>query len=538
MRGRISLSIGLMLLAGGVLLALESFPSGAATVEEDTSRARELFAANCAACHGPTGTGLIGPSLVDVGERLGREEVARVIAQGRVDQGMPAWGGVLSDDEITALIDLTETLPDGAVEAGDAPPAVVTGLDMPTSMSFAEDGGLYIGEKRGTIKYVAELGEPPILAADLHSRTYDYGELGLTGLVVHGDHLYVTLQTGMTVEECGPFEENYDSTCVSYGEVLRLSIRSDGALGAPESLRGGPDDPVFCAQFSAHGIAGLLSRDNGDLLVAAGDGAGFFDGDVGQHDGDPCGGDGAFRAQSPSGTQAAGTVAILGEDGSLTTFAKGLRNPFAMTELDGQLYVGNTGWKSFEEIDRVSEGHNSGWPCYEGFEPVTSYEPLGLCDGVRGVDPVFAYPNAEPAAAIASLAAYDGLLYFGDYVQQWVKTIDPELGPDQEPQLVARQLMPVALEVHDDMLYGLDFFAGLVVRLAGEPQLAEGSAATVEPTSTTGFLLPGRVVLLAGLAVALVLSIAVFARPRRAQTDDGVHDDTSTVTHPDGADQS
>lgn len=527
MRLRIPRSVVLMLVGGGLLLAAESLPREAATAE-DLAQSRELFAANCAACHGPTGTGLVGPSLVDVNERLGREEVASIIAQGRVEQGMPAWGGVLSDDEIRGLVDLTETLPGGAAAAEDALPVVLSGLDMPTSMSFTEDGGLYVGEKRGTIRFADRLGAPPLVAADLRSRTYDYGELGLTGTLVHDDHLYVTLQTGMTAEGCGPFEDNYDSTCVSYGEVLRLPIRSDGTLGAPESVRGGPEDPVFCAQFSAHGIAGLFARANGDLLVAAGDGAGFFDGDIGQHDGDPCGGNGAFRAQSTSATQAAGTISILGEDGSLTTIAKGMRNPFAMTELDGQLYAINTGWQYFEEIDRIDEGHNSGWPCYEGFDPVTSYEPLALCDGVRGVDPIFAYPNSDPAAAIASLAAYDGLLYFGDYVQQWVKTIDPALGPEQQPQLVARQLMPVALEVHDDLLYGLDFFAGRVVRLAGEPELPEDPGVAAEPTASTGFALPSRAVLLVGLAVVLLVALAVFARPRRARTEVSAHTDAST----------
>ena len=45
----------------------------------------------------------------------------------------------------------------------------------------------------------------------------------------------------------------------------------------------------------------------------------------------------------------------------------GLRNPFSMGfDQDGQLFIANTGWNSWEEIETGPPGANFGWPYYEG----------------------------------------------------------------------------------------------------------------------------------------------------------------------------
>jgi glucose/arabinose dehydrogenase len=481
---------------------------------QEPSNAREQFQTSCAACHGPEGRGMRGPSLEDVIERLGRDGVEDVIREGREDAGMPAWGDVLTDTEIDDLVDFVETLPEGAAaRAGSELPILLSGLEMPTAMAFTEEGGLYIAEKRGTVRFSPSLGAPAEVVASLVGRTYDYGELGLTGIVVYDDHVYIAFTTGMTAEECGPFEDNYDSTCVSYGEVARFPIGDGGRLGELETVIGGEDDPRFCTQFSAHGIAGLYVRANGELLVAAGDGASFFDGDIGQHDGDPCGGNGAFRVQNPGEDSAMGTISILNADGSLATLAKGMRNPFGLTEMDGVLYSANTGWDYFEEIDRVEPGHNSGWPCYEGLERVNSY-PTAACEDVEWVEPLFKYPNADPSAAISALAAHDGRLYFGDYVQQWIKSIDPAGGLGQEPELVTRGLMPVSLQSYGGDLFALDIYGGNVVVVQGTvPGIPAAPEESVEEIVAVQWQLP----LAAGVLVTLVAVWAVVGPARKAR---------------------
>ena len=47
-----------------------------------------------------------------------------------------------------------------------------------------------------------------------------------------------------------------------------------------------------------------------------------------------------------------------------------MRNPFrfSIDPLDGQVYVGDVGWTTWEEINASEPGANFGWPYYEGAE--------------------------------------------------------------------------------------------------------------------------------------------------------------------------
>lgn len=71
----------------------------------DLHLGRRVYDANCAACHGSSGQGGIGPALGDgaVVQRYPEPSDHRdVVVNGR--RGMPAWGGQLSDDEIDAVV--------------------------------------------------------------------------------------------------------------------------------------------------------------------------------------------------------------------------------------------------------------------------------------------------------------------------------------------------------------------------------------------------------------------------------------------------
>jgi cytochrome c5 len=67
-----------------------------------------IFAANCAVCHGADGSGGAGPDLRGVVDAHGVEAATEVVTNGR--GGMPAWGGVLSPEEIAAVVDYVGTL--------------------------------------------------------------------------------------------------------------------------------------------------------------------------------------------------------------------------------------------------------------------------------------------------------------------------------------------------------------------------------------------------------------------------------------------
>ncbi|MDE2149484.1 MAG: c-type cytochrome [Gammaproteobacteria bacterium] len=67
----------------------------------------QIFADNCAVCHGEGGVGTEGPKLIDNSyvQLTGRAGVIRTVTEGRVSVGMPTWGGVLTDDEIGKVVD-------------------------------------------------------------------------------------------------------------------------------------------------------------------------------------------------------------------------------------------------------------------------------------------------------------------------------------------------------------------------------------------------------------------------------------------------
>jgi len=75
----------------------------------------KLFVAyNCIDCHGADGSGAMGPSLADGRWHFGgtAPEVYESIYQGR-PEGMPAWGSLLSSDQIWTLVTYVRTLEKG-----------------------------------------------------------------------------------------------------------------------------------------------------------------------------------------------------------------------------------------------------------------------------------------------------------------------------------------------------------------------------------------------------------------------------------------
>ena len=88
--------------------------------EEQIARGQQLFAANCAVCHGNHGQGLVGLPLDIPANRPTSEAAAtqrteyltRTITNGRPGTFMPAWaianGGPLNEEQIGALVDMIE----------------------------------------------------------------------------------------------------------------------------------------------------------------------------------------------------------------------------------------------------------------------------------------------------------------------------------------------------------------------------------------------------------------------------------------------
>lgn len=73
---------------------------------------RATFAAQCVACHGPDGGGVIGPNLTDPSWIHGGApvQIHTTVTNGVLTKGMPAWGKVLAPDVVNAVVAYVLTL--------------------------------------------------------------------------------------------------------------------------------------------------------------------------------------------------------------------------------------------------------------------------------------------------------------------------------------------------------------------------------------------------------------------------------------------
>lgn len=69
------------------------------------SEAEVAFSQTCASCHAGKAEGLVGPNLTDAYWLHGgkAEDIFRVISEGKVEKGMPAWGKVLGAKKSRAV---------------------------------------------------------------------------------------------------------------------------------------------------------------------------------------------------------------------------------------------------------------------------------------------------------------------------------------------------------------------------------------------------------------------------------------------------
>lgn len=381
-------------------------------------------------------------------------------------------------------------------------------LVAPTVAAFAPGGRLFIGEKSGLIKTYASIGEPDAIAADLRDEVYDFWDRGLLGLAVHPEYpakpyvyaLY-SLNLGPDGKPVQLEDDCADPTgagCVITARLSKLTI--DPTTGVSTTRQ--PLITDWCQQFPSHTIGTVTFGPDGALYVGGGDGANFNQVDYGQ-DGipkNPCGDPpvavgalqtppsalgGALRSQSPRRTDTQprtldGTIARVDPEtgagmpdnpyatsadaNARRIIAYGMRNQYRFGFRPGtkELWVGDVGWNSYEEINRIPDAtdniaENFGWPCYEGSGRQGSYDNLNLtaCETLytEGTHkpPYYAYHHsakvvagetcASGSSSISGIAfedgtshyplEYRGALFFSDYSRQCIWAM--RLGDNGQP---------------------------------------------------------------------------------------------------------
>ncbi|NBE08345.1 PQQ-dependent sugar dehydrogenase [Paragemmobacter ruber] len=217
--------------------------------------------------------------------------------------------------------------------------AVVTGLDEPWALEFLPDGNLLITERAGRLLRVAEGEALPVEGVP---EVFDNGQGGLLDVMIPHD-----------------FAQSRE-VWLSY--ALPLDGGAATAVGKGRLSEDGTRLEGFATLY--HGDATQGGRHFGSRLVEAADGTVFLT------TGDRGTGPDGMESQDPMRVE--GKVIHLNRDGSPATslpghrpgvYSLGHRNAQGATlDADGNLWLVEHGAQGGDELNRVDQGRNYGWP--------------------------------------------------------------------------------------------------------------------------------------------------------------------------------
>ena len=408
-----------------------------------------------------------------------------------------------------SLAGLSRAADASVLPSGFQDTVTLSGMTNPTVVQFAPDGRIFVGQKNGVIKVFASLTDTnPVTFADLSAEVDDYWDRGLLGLALDPNfptrpYVYVLYTYDAAIGGTAPRWGDACPTppgattdgCVVSARVSKLTASGNTMTGAEQVLIGD-----WCQQFPSHSIGTLLFGRDGALYAGAGDGASFNNVDYGQYGatyaGDqanacadppapagtalspPTAEGGALRSQSVLRTDGPATLdgaiirinpdtglglpdnpfAASSDPNARRIVAYGLRNPFRFTQRPGtdELWIGDVGWNTWEEIDRLTAPTGSatrdfGWPCYEGAGPQSGYQSAGLnlCSSLYNTPgsvaaPYYTYNHSACVVSYTGChtggssitgvafyqggsypAAYNGALFFADHTRNEIWAMMP-----------------------------------------------------------------------------------------------------------------
>jgi len=289
----------------------------------------------------------------------------------------------------------------------------VAQLEQPVAMATRPgEKTLYLVEQVGRVRAVRGGKLDPTPVVDISSKVTAGGEQGLLGLAFSPDGRYLYLAY---TDRDGDHQ------------VSELTMRGQQADPASERSILHFEDP-----FANHNGGQLAFGPDRRLYIAFGDGG---------SGGDPLGNGQSLGTllgkilridPRPSGGRPYGVPSdnpFVGRDGARSEiWDYGLRNPwrFSFDAATGDLWIGDVGQNSFEEVDYEPAGkggRNYGWNRREGRHPFNGGDRP---DGA--VEPVIEYGRGDGCTVIGGfvyrgrrIPGLEGSYLYGDYCSGWVR---------------------------------------------------------------------------------------------------------------------
>lgn len=157
-------------------------------------------------------------------------------------------------------------------------------------------------------------------------------------------------------------------------------------------------------------------------------------------------------------------------------FAWGLRNPWrwSFDRATGELWAGDVGQNTIEEVDIINLGGNYGWRCREG---TTDFDTSGQCPAGL-IDPITQYDHSLGASITGgyvyrgtAIPDLQGHYVFADFVSGriWALPASSGTGSSADELLDTELSIAAFAEDNDGELYVLDFAAGRIYQLIDAP---------------------------------------------------------------------
>ncbi|HLX33930.1 MAG TPA: PQQ-dependent sugar dehydrogenase [Candidatus Limnocylindrales bacterium] len=330
----------------------------------------------------------------------------------------PTFGAIPATGSGAAAADLASN---GPTSAHIALRVIVSGLTQPLFVTGVHDGSgrLFIVEKTGKILiyYGGKVYPTPFLSiAGLVSQGT---EQGLLGLAFSPDYRYShKLYVNYTNLSGNTVIREYRASTTNPNVVDSRTARTILTISQP---------------YANHNGGMLAFGPDGDLYIGMGDGGSAGDpGNRAQSLNTLLGKMLRINVNGSTSTQAylvPSTNPFVGRYGLDQIWQYGLRNPwrFSFDKATGNLWIGDVGQSSWEEIDRAvrtasgpGRGINWGWHVLEG---TYCYDPLTGCNTAGKTMPIVEYSHDVGRCAVTGGYVYRGTAIpalvggylFGDY---------------------------------------------------------------------------------------------------------------------------